>query len=488
MSALFPSRREAIDPDRRFAPYHQAMVHSWCGTVSLLGAILVPLFLVLDWFTMPRELVPRFAEYRGVTTGIVVLQLVVIRFTRAARFSFLHGYFFTLLVGGMIALMTVDLGGFDSSYYAGLNLVIAANLLIPWRAWHAAVNSISTVLTYVVLNAIWGGPFHTASMVNNLFFLGGSVVIAIATSIAKFGLVRDEFDARLELEDANARLERSRTDLKAARDALWGEMEMAKRIQTALLPQNRRVGRYDVAARMMPAAEVGGDYYDIIEAGAGRYWVAIGDVSGHGVESGLVMMMTQTSILSLVRENPGLTPAGVFREVNGVLLENISRLRASRYMTLNVVQLREEGLLLAGKHQDLLVWRRGQGRVEAVSNEGCWIGVVEDPGAAAVDQTVALQEGDVALFYTDGATEAMDARGEMFGEGRLMAALARVAERPLDEALEALFAEIEGFRAEQVDDVTLLLVRKVAPAAAGAGAAGGEAVPTPAPVRRGAGG
>ena len=81
-------------------------------------------------------------------------------------------------------------------------------------------------------------------------------------------------------------------------------MEVAKRIQTSLLPQNRRVGGYDVAARMQPAAEVGGDYYDIIQAGEDRNWIAIGDVSGHGVESGLVMMMTQTSILSLVQREP----------------------------------------------------------------------------------------------------------------------------------------------------------------------------------------
>jgi len=321
----------------------------------------------------------------------------------------------------------------------------------------------------VVLNGLFGGPFETQTLVSNLYFLGSTVVIAVAITTVRHRLIQSEFLLRAELVSTNADLDRSRRELKAARDALWGEMEVAKRIQTALLPQNRRVGGYDVAARMSPAAEVGGDYYDIIEAGEGdeaRHWIAVGDVSGHGVESGLVMMMTQTSILSLVQENPRRSPAEVFSAVNGVLLENISRLRAARYMTLNVVRLAEAGLILAGKHQDVLVWRRASRRVETVTNEGCWIGIVEDTRDAVTDQVIPMAEGDVALFFTDGATEAMDARGEMYGDARLAAAFGAVAERPLDEALEALFAGIGAFRAEQADDVTLLLVRKSTPAVA----------------------
>jgi serine phosphatase RsbU (regulator of sigma subunit) len=459
MSAVPSQRARGADDRTRFERYQDGLVHQWCGTVALLGAVLVPVFVVLDWFMLPPEAFERFARFRGIVTGIAAVQVLVIRFTRPRRLSFLHGYATTLLVGGMIAWMTVELGGFDSSYYAGLNLVVAANLLLPWRTFHAALNSIATVLAYVVLNALRGGPFHVPVLANNLAFLISMVVLAITTASAKYALIRNEFAARTELLDANASLERSRVELKAARDALWGEMEVAKRIQTSLLPENRRVGDYEVAARMLTADEVGGDYYDIVDAGEGRHWIAIGDVSGHGVESGLVMMMTQTSILSLVRENPALTPAQVFREVNGVLLENISRLRASRYMTLNVVKLRGDGLTLAGKHQDVLVWRRATGRVEVVSNEGCWIGVIEDTGPHVADQAIPMAAGDVALFYTDGATEAMDTRGDMFGEDRLAAAFARVAERPLDEALETLLAEIGRFRAEQLDDVTLLLAR-----------------------------
>jgi sigma-B regulation protein RsbU (phosphoserine phosphatase) len=444
----------------RFRAYHDALIHQWVGSVAMLGGALVPLFVVLDWFMIPRELFREFVSNRAIVTGVIALQFLVIRATRPTRFSFLHTYFTTIVVGAGISWMTVELGGFSSSYYAGLNLVIAANLLVPWRARQSALNSLITLLIYVVLNAAFGRSFELGWMLNNLFFLGGTAVIAIATATGKYDLIVKEFVSRVELEDANASLERSRADLKAARDALWGEMEVAKRIQTSLLPQNRRVGAYEIVARMQPADEVGGDYYDIIQAGDDRNWVAIGDVSGHGVESGLVMMMTQTSILSLVHDNPRLTPSEVFSAVNDVLLENISRLRAARYMTLNVVQLHDEGLTVAGKHQDVLVWRRATGNVETISNEGCWIGVVEDTRGRVGDQAIPMQEGDVALFFTDGATEAMNAEGEMYGEGRLAAVLARVAQGSLDEALETLFRDIARFRASQEDDVTMMLVRR----------------------------
>ena len=325
----------------------------------MLGAVVVPLYVPLDWFALPAPVFERFLQYRAGLAAALALQLVLIRITRPSRFSFLHGYAFTLMVAGVISWMTVELGGFDSPYYVGLNLAIAANLLLPWRPVHAVLNSLLTVLVYVVLNSIFGGPFHTAVLLNNLSFLGAAAVIAVITARIRYRLVRREHQARTGLLEANAALGRSQAELQAARDALWGEMEVAKRIQTALLPEDRRVGPYQIAARMVPAAEVGGDYYDIVDAGDGRHWIAIGDVSGHGVESGLVMMMTQTSILSLVRERPSRTPAEVFREVNGVLWQNISRMRANRYMTLNVVRLDPTGFTMAGKHQDLLVWRRG---------------------------------------------------------------------------------------------------------------------------------
>lgn len=246
----------------------------------------------------------------------------------------------------------------------------------------------------------------------------------------------------------------------AKSDALEAEMAVAQRIQTALLPKNGRLGAYQVAAAMQPAAEVGGDYYEILSTRAGEHWVAIGDVSGHGVESGLVMMMAQTSILGQIHEVAGRKPSEVFHAVNGVIHENVQRLGGSRYMTLNLIRLLEDRVVLAGKHQDVLVHRRRTGQVETVANDGSWLGVVPDTRGAVEDSEIALDEGDTVLLFTDGVTEATDARGELFEQERLAQAFARVATLPLEDGLRALLDEVRRFQAGQQDDITLMLLRR----------------------------
>ena len=447
-----------------FALYRDGLVHAWLRTVTGIGFTLVPLFFLLDALTIPSHLLPRFGIYRGASTAFLLGLFGHLRRAKPSRWSFLYGYMIAVVVGTTITQMTVDLGGFDSRYYAGLNLVIAAiNLMLPWRPLHSALNGILIIGTYLVFNALFGGPFDTKILFSNLFFMSSTVVIAVAITWVRSELIKKDFDLRQELLDANEALDGSRRELKAARDALWGEMEVAKRIQTVLLPPDRKIGGYEIAAKMFPAEEVGGDYYDIVESPGGSRWIAVGDVSGHGVEAGLVMMMTQTTILSLVRQQPDLGPAEVFRAVNGVIWENVSRLGGRRYMTLNVVRLDDAGLTLAGKHQDVLVWRAARREVEVISNEGCWIGVVPEIGPHAPDLFVPIEPGDAALFFTDGITEAMDEAGTMYGQERLIDAFARAATREAPKVLAALFEDVARYTAAQRDDMTLMLVRRTAP-------------------------
>ncbi|MCP4610029.1 MAG: response regulator, partial [Planctomycetes bacterium] len=98
-----------------------------------------------------------------------------------------------------------------------------------------------------------------------------------------------------EINEQKEEISAQRDQIIKARDAIWGEMELAKKIQTVLLPEEPKISGYEIAAHMEPADEVGGDYYDVINF-EGKDWLVIGDVSGHGVPSGLVMMMVQTAI------------------------------------------------------------------------------------------------------------------------------------------------------------------------------------------------
>jgi len=199
---------------RGFDRYLEKLVHAWCEVVATIGICLVPLFIILDWLTMPRELLDRFFWYRGLVTAALALQLLLLKRTRPGPLSFLHGYASALMVAGTISWMTVDAGGFDSTYYAGLNLVIVSvNLFLPWRAVHSAVNGLLIITVYVIANAFWGGPYHAAALTNHLYFLCSTVAIGVAISRVKHELIAKEFRLRAELVATNASLDRSREEL-----------------------------------------------------------------------------------------------------------------------------------------------------------------------------------------------------------------------------------------------------------------------------------
>lgn len=243
------------------------------------------------------------------------------------------------------------------------------------------------------------------------------------------------------------------------RDRLQSEMDVAERIQTALLPERSTLAGHEVSALMLPAEEVGGDYYDLIETAAGETWLAIGDVSGHGVESGLIQMMTQTSIFSIVDAEANLSPAVVLKRVNRVMRENIARLGAVRYVTLTLLRLDGNRLTFAGKHEDILIHRAATGNVEVVETKGSWIGISEALGEFLEDDSIELQPGDTVLFYTDGLTEAVTESMELYGEQRLQQSFDRHASASLGELQKALIADVQQYQDRQRDDFTVLLLR-----------------------------
>jgi len=438
-----PFQYEAAD----FNVYLNNIIHQWLKTLAALGFTLVPLFFILDYFTMPDALLQRFGIYRLTSTLIVIAQYFYIRHNKPGPWSYIHGYLITLNVGGTIALMTVDLGGFSSSYYAGLNLVIiGVNLLLPWKAIHSGINSIMIIFMYILLNILSNQVYENTILINNLFFLCGTSVIAVSINHVKYKLVKQEFDLMIEL--------------KIARDALWSEMEVAKRIQTALLPDQENIKGFEIAATMLPAKEVGGDYYDIIESPNGEKWVSIGDVSGHGVDSGLIMMMAQTSFISTVHNNTNKKPSQILSMVNSILRGNISRLGSDHYMTMMAINFNGSKMTFSGKHQDVIIYRSALNKTEIAPTTGTWLGIADKIEPYLDDQTVNLKDGDIVLLFTDGITETMNKEGEIYGQIRLEQALNQYADFPMGKLLNMIIQDVQNFGFEQQDDMTILVVKK----------------------------
>ncbi len=255
-----------------------------------------------------------------------------------------------------------------------------------------------------------------------------------------------------------AEVERSRDELQRT-EALRREVQIAHRIQTAILPVSPSVPGFEVAARMKTADDVGGDLYDILPFDD-TFWVVVGDVSGHGINSGLVMMMAQAAAYAAIADSPGCSPGAVIAAVNRVVHENVrNRMGRDDYLTLMAARHMGDGrFVAAGAHQPVFVARRN-GKVEVVEGKGPWVGLAPvAPGIEEYEFHVA--PGETLCFITDGVVEAHDARGELFGEDRLVAVLGQTEGGSALNALGAIFAQVESFASETSDDMTAVVLRR----------------------------
>jgi sigma-B regulation protein RsbU (phosphoserine phosphatase) len=256
-----------------------------------------------------------------------------------------------------------------------------------------------------------------------------------------------------------AEVARSRDELQRT-EALRREVQIAHRIQTAILPNSPAVAGYEVAARMEPAEDVGGDLYDVLPF-PDTFWVLIGDVSGHGINSGLVMMMAQASAYSTIANDPHARPSDVVAAVNRVIHQNV-RVRMGRddYLTFMAVRHLGDGrFVCAGAHQPVFL-RRASGAVEILEPAGPWVGLSQDVTPAAVEREFLLGPGDVLCLITDGVVEATSRGGELFGEDRLAALLAEPGQPSASQVLAAIFERAEAFMGDQADDMTSVVLRR----------------------------
>jgi len=248
-------------------------------------------------------------------------------------------------------------------------------------------------------------------------------------------------------------------ELVATRDALWGEMKLAKKIQTTLLPKSPCLSGYEVSVHMTPAEEVGGDYYDIINA-AGRDWIIIGDVSGHGVPAGLIMMMLQTSIKTVLSKSADIAPSKLIADINVVLTHNIKALGEDKYITLLVLAIHENGrLIYSGLHEDIMIYRAGSREVELIKTEGMWLGIRGEIGAMLQDASLHMEIGDTLLLYTDGVTDAVDGNGDRFSKKHLEDALRQLHDRSTEAIKDGILSALEHY--QQQDDVTMIVIRRL---------------------------
>lgn len=237
------------------------------------------------------------------------------------------------------------------------------------------------------------------------------------------------------------------------------ELEIARQLQASLLPDSfPDIPGFVADGRMIPAREVGGDFYDFFEVAEGRYVLVVGDVSGKGVPAALFMAIVRTLVRAATRYEAD--PARCIRIVNEVLAEeNEQMMFVTLFYAVLEVADRRLTYVNAGHNAPLLVGPDGGTRLLPATGDMA-AAVIE--GFPYQSRSHTMAPGETLLVYSDGLTEAFDPENAAFGLDRLRALAAALDDgRPLpdfsDAILDGLGAFVRG--AQQSDDITLLALR-----------------------------
>lgn len=356
-----------------------------------------------------------------------------------------------LLVGcvfGAVASSVCEVVRADgaSFYFAYFLICLALVTLLPLDALWVLGVSAALICSYVLPTVLRAGFSSDATFRTNVIYLIDLTVLNVAFN----RIVTTMFFAE----------QRARIELRTARDALRGEIAIAQEIQTLLLPREPTWPRHRLHGVMIPAEEVGGDYFDVVETSAGRRFVAVGDVSGHGVTSGLTMMMARSSLLGALESDPDGSLEGLYAALNTALRRNLERMKLSLFMTFTLIEDRGNGHYRAvGAHLPILVWRAATRSIDEIRLDGVWLGVLDTiTRDMSPVHEIELREGDHFLLYTDGIIESM--RGdELFGIPRLKSAFEATAPSGPEAVVAAILGAVESFGGDRSDDRTLLAVQ-----------------------------
>lgn len=266
-----------------------------------------------------------------------------------------------------------------------------------------------------------------------------------------------------ELANANDEIMALNARLKSENLRLGAELDVARHIQKMVLPKSNELGaiaQIEVAGYMEPADEVGGDYFDVLQSG-NRVKVGIGDVTGHGLESGVLMLMVQ-SVARALQEQGGGDPKEFLEVLNRSIFKNIERTETDKHLSLTFLDYENSKVTVSGQHEEVLVLRNG-GEVERIDtiDLGFPIGLESDIGPFVKTHDVDFDKGDIIVLHTDGVTEAESPSGELFGIERLCESAKRHRDGSADEIKDGIIADLMAHIGTQKihDDITLVVMR-----------------------------
>ncbi len=253
---------------------------------------------------------------------------------------------------------------------------------------------------------------------------------------------------------------RNLIETETEKERMEGELNAAHEIQMSMLPLLFPAfpdhTEFDVRARLKPAREVGGDFYDFFFVNEDELCFSVGDVSGKGVPAALFMAVTQSMIKT--RASDDYSPASIVTRVNDALsADNPSSMFVTLWLGILNIKTGELRYTNAGHNPPYIKLQNGQ--LECMNKRhGPIIGAVE--GVAFKEDRTRLSKGDLVLVFTDGVTEAMDTEDQLYSDERLVDFLNSRDFSSAEELVVNTLVSVEEYTvgAEQSDDITILSI------------------------------
>ncbi len=274
-----------------------------------------------------------------------------------------------------------------------------------------------------------------------------------------------------KVKERTAQLARANQEISALNEKLQeenfrlsAELEITKQLQQMVLPKQSElevIEGLEIAGFMEPADEVGGDYYDVLPYNGGVK-IGIGDVTGHGLESGVLMLMTQTAVRTLQEVNE-IEPVKFLDALNRTIYRNLERMNSDKNLTLAILDYHQGTLSLSGQHEEMIVVR-ADGEIEQIDtiDLGFPIGLDAEIVDFIATEKVQLNLGDVVILYTDGITEAENMNREQYGLEKLISVVSRNSSQSGELIRQAVIEDVRRHIGEQkvFDDITLVVLKQ----------------------------
>ncbi len=362
---------------------------------------------------------------------------------------------------------------FDKLLTGALIVALVLAVLIPFvnLGWMTVAISLQSILVppIFMLTAFicWRRGFRPAR-----FFLLAFAFLALSTmyeASANLGVLSyltqysGQFGSAIEVILLQMALaDRFRT-LSLEHDKIKQSLDLAHEVQQNLLPhKNPQMEKLDIAGRSIYCDETGGDYYDFIASDSddkGQLTIAIGDVSGHGVSSALLMATVRSALRQRLSQ-PG-NSGGIISDVNRQLVQDVED--SGQFMTmfyLNIDTTKMQAHWVRAGHDPAVFYDPTADAFEELAGSGLALGIDENWEYKAYIKS-GLESGQIIFLSTDGIWEAFNLKGDMFGKERIYDIIRKNSSLSADQIINILLASLKSFQqgAQIEDDITLVVIK-----------------------------